>query len=86
MNMKVYMVCEVNTETREISRVREVFSDREGAINRAVVLFQDTGKYKIADEGRHLIRKTIEEYLDTFGEFYDDFDVAVFERTVDPFS
>lgn len=80
------MVCEVNMETREIFRVREVFSSRKGAIERAVVLLQDTGKYKYTEATRNLIRQIIDEYLDKFGEFYDDFEVAVFERTVDPFS
>ena len=87
--MKVYMVCEVDMETQEIYRVREVLSNRDSAIDRATVLLQDRGNYSVryTEEYKNLIRKIIGEYLNKFGEFFDkDFEVAVFERTVDPFS
>ena len=88
--MKVYVVCEVDVDTEEydISRVQEVFSNRENAIARAIVLLQDSGNsVRYTEEYKNLTHKIIEEYIDKFGEFYDrDFEVAVFERTVDPFN
>lgn len=86
--MKVYMVCEVDMETQEIFRVREVFSNRDSAIDRAIVLLQDRGNsVRRTEKYKNLMFERIKEHLDKFGEFYDrNFEVAVFERTVDPFN
>lgn len=76
----VYIVCSVNKNTGEITRVREIFSDIDRAVNRAIVLIQDAGNNPNVDTLKWLIKS----YLDGKGEFWDRaFEAAVFARQVD---
>lgn len=78
--MPVYIVCEINKVTGEITRLRETFSDVTRAVNRAIVLIQDAGNNPDVETLRWLIKS----YLDGKGEFWDRaFEAAVFKRQLD---